>query len=73
MARRGGHRGADPRHRRRRGFFSSVQASGTRLEVGFAVFNRFALGALGTLAWLDAEGCTDLRVRLTDYDEVHGD
>ena len=35
--------------------------------------NRFALGALGTLAWLDAEGCTDVRVRLTDYNEVSAD
>jgi hypothetical protein len=58
---------------RHTGFFSSVEASGTRLQVGFAIFNRFALGALGTLAWLDAEGCTDVRVRLTDNDEVSGD
>lgn len=51
----------------------SVRAADNRVEIGSATFNRFALGMSGLLAYLDENGCTDVVVRLTDWDDVRGD
>lgn len=51
----------------------SVQSAGTEVRIGWMMFNRFALGFHQLLAYLEDRGCADVRVRLTDFDEVRGD
>jgi hypothetical protein len=55
------------------GGIGSVQAVGTEVRVAWLTFNRFALGFHQFLAHLEERGCGDVRVRLTDFDEVRGD
>lgn len=59
--------------RRHSAIIGSVRAAGSRVEIGSMTFNRFALGMSGLLAYLDENGCTDVVVRLTDWDDVRGD
>jgi hypothetical protein len=58
---------------RQAGSIGSVRAVGRQVEVGWAVFNRFALGMTGLLSYLDAQACDDVRIRLSDFDDVRGD
>lgn len=51
----------------------SVQAAGDTVRLGWVTFNAFALGASGLLSYLDARGCTDARITLSDFDDVRGD
>jgi hypothetical protein len=51
----------------------SVRTAGLDVELGWITFNRVALGLPALLDHLDETGCTDLRVALTDFDEVRGD
>lgn len=44
-----------------------------RVEIGWASFSRFALGAAGLLSYLNGHGCADVRVTLSDVDDVRGD
>lgn len=55
------------------GGVGSVQAVGTEVRVGWMTFNRFALGFHQLLAYLADRDCADMRIRLTDFDEVRGD
>ncbi len=43
---------------------------GDRLEMGLLSPVRFSVAGVQLLAYLDEAGCTDLRIRLTDADEV---
>jgi hypothetical protein len=51
----------------------SVRTAGLDVELGWITFNRVALGLPALLDHLDEAGCADLRVALTDFDEVRGD
>ena len=55
------------------GSIGSVRAVQRAVEVGWASFNTFALGATGLFAYLHDHGCTDVRITLSDLDDVRGD
>jgi hypothetical protein len=59
--------------RRHAALIGSVQATGTRLKLGWVTFYRFALGMTGLVAHLDASGCANVHVRLHDFDDIRGD
>ena len=50
-----------------------VQATRSSVNIGWTTFNRFAIGMPALLDHLAARGCTDIRVGLTDFDDVRGD
>jgi hypothetical protein len=50
-----------------------VRSSERNVELGWTTFNRIALGLPALLDHLERAGCGDLRVALTDFDEVRGD
>ncbi len=54
-------------------YLAGTRAVDDRVEIGWVIFNRFELGFTGLLAYLDQQGCVDVRVRLTDYDDVRLD
>jgi hypothetical protein len=54
-------------------YIASTRAVDDRVETGWVTFNRFELGFTGLLAYLEQRGCEEVRVRLTDYDEVRLD
>ena len=54
-------------------YMGGTRAVDERVEIGWTTFNRFELGFTGLLAYLEQQGCGDVRVRLTDYDDVRLD
>lgn len=58
---------------RHAGSIGSARAAGREVAIGWATFNRFALGVTGLLAYLDDQGCGDVLIRLSDFDDVRGD
>ena len=58
---------------RQTAYMAGTRAVDDRVEIGWVTFNRFELGFTGLLAYLDQQGCEDVRVRLTDYDDVRLD
>ena len=54
-------------------YLAGTRAVDDRVEIGWVTFNSFELGFTGLLAHLDQQGCDDVRVRLTDYDDVRLD
>ena len=58
---------------RQAAYMAGTRAVDDRVEIGWVTFNRFELGFTGLLAYLDQQGCEDVRVRLTDYDDVRLD
>ncbi len=58
---------------RQAAFISGARAVDDRVDIGSVIFNRFELGFTGLLAYLEQAGCDDVRVRLTDYDDVRLD
>lgn len=67
--------GAEPTwlDQRQAAFMAGARAVDDRVEIGWVSFNRFELGFTGLLAHLEEQGCGDVRVRLTDYDDVRMD
>jgi hypothetical protein len=55
------------------GSIGSVRAVRSTVQVGWASFTTFPLGALGLLSYLDAHGCDEVRIGLSDFDDVRGD
>jgi hypothetical protein len=58
---------------RQAAYIAGTRAVDDRVEFGWVTFNRFELGFTGLLAYVDQQGCEDVRVRLADYDEVRLD
>ena len=52
---------------------ASVRINGDRLEFGWLMFGRFAAGVPYLAAYLQEQGCDDLRIGIVDFDEVRGD
>ena len=57
----------------RLGNTGSVRMNSDRLELGWLMFGRFAAGMPYLAAYLQEEGCDDLKVGIVDFDEVRGD
>ncbi len=55
------------------GSIGSVRSSGSTVEIGWASFNTFSLGGFGLLAYLHEQGCAEVHVALSDFDDVRGD
>ena len=51
----------------------AVRASGERVDIGWVSSNTFAVAATGLLSYLDAQGCANARIALSDFDDVRGD
>lgn len=51
----------------------AVQAVGSTVKLGWTSFNRIAIGLPALIAYLGEQGCDDVQVRLTDFDDVRGD
>jgi len=51
----------------------AVQAVGSTVKLGWTSFNRIAIGLPAIIGYLGEQGCDDVRVRLTDFDDVRGD
>jgi hypothetical protein len=51
----------------------AAQAVGPTLQLGWISFSRIALGLPALLGYLGEEGCGEVIVRLTDFDDVRGD
>lgn len=54
-------------------YLAGSRAVDDRVEIGWVTFNRFELGFTGLLAFLEQQSCEDVRVRLTNYDDVRLD
>ena len=51
----------------------AVQAVGSTVKLGWTSFNRIAIGLPALIGYLGEQGCDDVLVRLTDFDDVRGD
>lgn len=57
----------------RLGITGSIRIHDGRLEIGWLAFGRMAAGLPSLAGYLTAQGCTDLRLGLVDFDAVRGD
>ena len=55
------------------GSTGSVRMNGDRLEMGWMMFGRFAAAMPYLAAYLQEQGCADLKVGIVDFDQVRGD